>query len=161
MTNNNVIIIGRLGHDPELRKTRTGKSMCTFSVAVNRPINRNKGQQESVTDWFNIISWEGLAEAAGASLAKGMKVRIEGRITFDTYQAKDGSMKQSSQVTAQDILIPLEPVRQDNGAGFNRFGQAQPDRQPRRKAPDTQPDMFQQDNPPPPVNGPDGEEIPF
>jgi single-strand DNA-binding protein len=75
---NRVQLIGHLGKDPETRFTPTGKKVCHFSVAVNRP-----GAQEP--DWFNVEAWERLGEVCQQHLAKGRLVFLEGRLRTDRW----------------------------------------------------------------------------
>lgn len=95
---NKLTIIGNLTADPELRTTQTGKSVCSFSVAVNR---RRGGQQE--TDFFRVSAWNQLGENCGKYLSKGKKVCVIGPVSVSTYQGRDGKTNANLDVTADDI----------------------------------------------------------
>lgn len=85
---NKIILMGRLTRDPEVRYTTTGKAVCQFTLAVNRPFVNNEGQREA--DFINIIVWGKSGELAGNSLSKGHRVLIEGRLQIRNYDGKDG-----------------------------------------------------------------------
>jgi single-strand DNA-binding protein len=72
---NNIVIIGRLGQDPELKTTQSGKQVCNFSVAVNEGYGENKK-----TVWFNCVLWEKTAEVAAKYLKKGSQACVRGRM---------------------------------------------------------------------------------
>lgn len=98
---NKLFLIGNLTGDPELKQTRSGVSVCTFSIAVSR---RFAGQNaEKQTDYFRINAWRGLGETCAKYLAKGKKVAVVGELQPRTYQANDGSTKISLDVLADEI----------------------------------------------------------
>ena len=84
---NKIILMGRLTRDPEVRYTTTGRAVCQFALAVNRPFTNQDGQREA--DFINIIIWGKSAEIAGNSLSKGQRVLIEGRLQIRSYDGKD------------------------------------------------------------------------
>lgn len=84
---NSVILVGRVGQDPEIKYFESGKCKTTFSVAVNR-WNAKTKQQE--TDWFNVQLWDKRAETAAEWVKKGSMVSIEGKIMVSKWQAPDG-----------------------------------------------------------------------
>lgn len=90
---NNIVIIGRLGADPELKYTAAGKAVCNLRVAVDR---RSK---EEATDWFSVTVWERQAETCSQYLAKGKQVAIRGRMQSRKYTRQDGA-----EVTAWDLI---------------------------------------------------------
>ena len=92
---NRVILSGNLTRDPEVRYSQNGKAYTRCSVAVNRPLSKDK----NAVDFFNIIAWEKTAEFLGKWFKKGSRILIEGRLQSSSYE-KDGS-----KVTAVDILI--------------------------------------------------------
>ncbi len=79
---NQVVLVGRVGRDPEIRYFESGTSMATFSLAVNRPTKDKK------TDWFDIKLWGRQAEIAGEYVRKGSLIGIEGSLDFDTWNDK-------------------------------------------------------------------------
>ncbi len=99
---NQVVLIGRVGRDPELRYTPSGVAVATFSIAVNRPF---KSQQtgESETDWFNIVTWRQSAEFAANYLGKGRLVAVEGRLQARSWVAQDGTKRNTVEVVAERV----------------------------------------------------------
>lgn len=80
---NKVILIGRLTKEPEVRKTNTGKSVCQFSVAVNRNFKNANGQYDA--DFINCVAWNQTADYMSNYLHKGYQVSVEGRLTSRNY----------------------------------------------------------------------------
>lgn len=97
---NKVILIGRLGKDPETRFMPNGEAVCNFSVATSESWNDRNGQRQERTEWHNITMYRRLAEIAGQYLKKGSQVYLEGKIQTRKYQGKDGIER-----TAYDIIV--------------------------------------------------------
>ena len=93
-----LIIIGNLTNDPEIRSTQTGKSVCTFTIAVNR-----KKVSEPQTDFFRINAWGNLADVCARFLSKGKKVAIIGELQARTYEDKQGKTRLSLDVVADEV----------------------------------------------------------
>jgi single-strand DNA-binding protein len=93
-----LIILGNLGSDPEMRYTQDGKPVTTFSVAVNE----KRGEKESTT-WFRVTAWQKLAETCHEYLKKGRQVMVIGRVAASAWKAQDGSPRASLEVTASDV----------------------------------------------------------
>jgi single-strand DNA-binding protein len=87
-TLNKVMLIGRLGRDPELKYTPSGAAVCTFSIATNDSFKKDDKVTET-TDWHNCVAWQKLAEICGQYLRKGASVYIEGKQKTRTWE-KDG-----------------------------------------------------------------------
>ncbi len=97
---NQVILMGRLTRDPEQRTTTTGKTIASFSIAVDR------GGQEDAADFFNVTAWEKLGELVMQYLAKGRRVLVQGRLRQDTWDDKETGKKQSRiEVVATDVTF--------------------------------------------------------
>jgi single-strand DNA-binding protein len=77
---NKVMIIGQLGRDPEMRYTPSGRPVTSFSVASSRSWVTSDGNRREETEWFNVVTWGGLAEICKQYLRKGLTVYIEGRL---------------------------------------------------------------------------------
>ena len=87
---NKVFIVGNLTRDPELRSTRDGISVCSFTVAVNRRVrNAEAGQPEA--DFFRVTAWRALGENCSKYLSKGRKVAVTGSVSVSTYTGQPGS----------------------------------------------------------------------
>ena len=102
---NRITLIGNLTADPEIRSTQTGKSVCTFTIAVNR-----KKVSEPQTDFFRINAWNGLADTCARFLSKGKKVAVIGELQARTYEDKQGKTRLSLDVSADEVefLSPKE-----------------------------------------------------
>lgn len=111
---NKLIIIGNLTRDPELRATPSGKSVCNFTVAVNRRRSQSTGQPEA--DFFRATVWGQMGENCQRYLAKGRKVSVVGPVSASTYQASDGSTRVQLEVTAEDVEF-LSSRNDDQAAG--------------------------------------------
>ena len=98
---NKIILMGRLTRDPEVRYTSTGKVVCQFTVAVDRPFMSQDGQKEA--DFIPVVIWGKQAELCGNSLTKGQRVLVEGRLQIRSYDAKDGSKRWVTEVIANSF----------------------------------------------------------
>ena len=99
-----IIIIGRLGRDPEMRYTASGVPVTSFSVATDRRWTDQSGQAQSKTVWFRVSAWRRLAETCNQYLSKGRLVMVEGELSEPTpYQSRDGEWRASLEVTARNV----------------------------------------------------------
>ncbi|MFN3705690.1 MAG: single-stranded DNA-binding protein [Thermoflexales bacterium] len=106
----NIIIVGRLGRDPEMRFTPSGEAVTTISVATDRAWNDKNGQLHRETTWFRVSVFGKTAENVNQYLSKGRVVLVEGRLVVDpktggprVYQRQDGSCGASFEVVANNI----------------------------------------------------------
>lgn len=83
---NRIQLIGRLGKDPEVRVTSTGKKVCSFSLAVSRRWKNSAGEDKETTDWFNVEAWGHLGEISKQYLRKGRLVFLEGQLRTERYE---------------------------------------------------------------------------
>ena len=97
---NRLTIIGNLTGEPELRTTPNGKSVCNFSVAVNR---RNKVDGQPDADFFRVSAWNQLGENCGKYLAKGRKVAVIGSVSIRTYETQNGKHGATMEIMAQEV----------------------------------------------------------
>lgn len=88
---NRIVLLGRLTRDPEVRYTTTGKVVCQFTLAVDRPFANQEGQREA--DFIPVVIWGKQAETCGNSLTKGQRVLVEGRLQIRSYDGKDGQKR--------------------------------------------------------------------
>ena len=95
---NKIMLLGRLVRDPEVRYTTTGKVVCQFTLAVDRPFTNQDGQREA--DFINIVVWGKTAELCGNSLMKGHRVLVDGRLQIRSYDGKDGNKHYVTEVVA-------------------------------------------------------------
>jgi single-strand DNA-binding protein len=97
---NKVLLIGRLGGDPEQRFTSSGKAVCNFSVATDEIYKDGNGNKQKSTVWHKVVIWDKLAELAQQFLHKGDQVYVEGRISVRKWQDKDQQERTSNEVVA-------------------------------------------------------------
>ncbi|MEW6129195.1 MAG: single-stranded DNA-binding protein [Acidobacteriota bacterium] len=100
---NKITIVGYLGRDPEIRYTSDGTPVCSFSVATTERKKDKSGEFQDVTTWFKVSVWRRQAELANQYLSKGKQVYIEGRLSANEYQDRDGNTRTSLDVQATDI----------------------------------------------------------
>ena len=129
---NSVQVLGNLTRDPQIRVTKTGRTVTSFSVAVNRSYTTPQGETRELTDFINVVVWGGLAEAVGNQLKKGTRVFVEGRYSTRNYEAQDGSRRYATEVAANLIAIPLQTKNTGNNISqakgdFSQFGTMEPD----------------------------------
>lgn len=97
---NKVILMGRLVRDPELKQTNSDISVCKFTVAVNRPYQKDKEQQ---ADFINVTAWRGTAEFVSKYFNKGSIIIVEGKLQNNDYTDKDGVKHYSMVVQADNV----------------------------------------------------------
>lgn len=102
---NKVMIIGRLGRDPEMRYTPSGRPVTTFSVATSRSWSTVDGERHQETEWFNVVAWGNLAEICKQYLTKGQQVYIEGRLQTRKWEDKEGNKHSSVEVVANEMMM--------------------------------------------------------
>ena len=102
---NKVMIIGHLGRDPEMRYTPSGRPVTTFSVATNRSWSTADGERRTDTKWFNVVTWNKLAEICNQYLTKGQQVYIEGRLQTRRWEDSNGTRHTSVEVVANEMTI--------------------------------------------------------
>jgi single-strand DNA-binding protein len=102
---NKVLIIGRLGRDPEMRYTPSGRPVTTFTVVTSRSWNTSEGGRRTETEWFNVVSWSNLAEICKQYLTKGSLVYIEGRLQTRHWDDPEGNKHSSTEIVANEMII--------------------------------------------------------
>lgn len=110
-----LILIGNLGGDSELRYTADGTPVASFSLAVNRKWTKEDGSHGEETTWFRVTAWRKLAESLNPYLKKGGKVMVIGRVSARGYTGADGSPRASLEVTADTIRLMGGGPRSDDG----------------------------------------------
>ena len=102
---NKVMVIGNVGKDPEMRYTANGKAVTTFTVAVNRRSQSPEGERREETDWFDIVTWDKLAELCSQYLQKGRQAYVEGRLQTRSWEGQDGVKRYKTEIVAQTVLF--------------------------------------------------------
>ena len=113
---NQVILMGNLTRDPELRTTPNGQSVCSFGLAVNRSFQGSDGNQQDAVDYFDITAWGKLGELVNQYLAKGRKCLVMGRLSFRQWE-QDGQKRSKVEVIANDVTF-LDGRGGDNAGGY-------------------------------------------
>ena len=111
---NKAILIGNLVADPELRKTQSDVSVCTFRIAVQRRFANQQGVREA--DFFNIVAWRQTAELCAKFLTKGRKVGVIGAIQNRSYDAQDGTKRYITEIVADEVEFLSSPQGGQNQA---------------------------------------------
>lgn len=99
---NSITLMGRLVRDPENRKTATGKSVTSFTLAVERDIKTN-GEKE--TDFIDCVAWNGTADLVAKYFTKGRMAVVRGRLQIRTWQDKDGNNRKAAEVIADSVYF--------------------------------------------------------
>jgi single-strand DNA-binding protein len=100
-----ITLVGKLGNDPEKRTTPGGKTVASFSLAVNKTWTKD-GQRQEKTTWFRCTAWEKQAEIVSANLTKGRKVMVVGEVEdARAFTDRDGNNRASLEVTASRIVF--------------------------------------------------------
>lgn len=115
MSVNKVILVGRLGRDPETRYTGGGQAVANFSVATDESYRDRNGERQKRTEWHKIVVWGKQAEIAQQYLKKGSLVFIEGRIQSREWQDKEGQKRTSFEIVASNFR--MLGGRGDNASG--------------------------------------------
>jgi len=105
MSVNKVILVGRLGRDPETRYTGGGQAVANFSVATDETYKDRNGERQKRTEWHKIVVWGKQAEIAQQYLKKGSLVFIEGRIQSREWQDKEGQKRTSFEIVANNFRM--------------------------------------------------------
>lgn len=105
MSVNKVILVGRLGQDPELRFTPSGSAVCNFTVATSETwTDKNNGQKNEKTEWHRVVVWGKLGELCNQYLAKGRQAYIEGRLQTRSWDdQQSGQKRYTTEVVAATV----------------------------------------------------------
>jgi len=114
---NKVMIIGRLGTNPEMRYTPSGSPVTTFRVAAGRQWRDAGGEMHDETEWFSIVVWNKLAEICSQYLNKGSRVYIEGRLQTRSWEDAQGEKHYRTEVIANDMIILDSKGGREGGHG--------------------------------------------
>src|SRR5580765_1732681 len=125
---NKVILVGRLGRDPEMKYTASGTPFCRFSMATDDAwTDKGSGEKQERTEWHSIVVWDRLAEICNQYLTKGRLVYIEGSLQTREWDDKEGVKRKTTEVRARDMVMlggggsggegGGMPSRPDSGSG--------------------------------------------
>ncbi len=114
---NKVIIIGRLGRDPEVRYTPDGTAVANFTVATSQEWkDKNSGEKKEKTEWHRVVVFRKLAELCGEYLAKGRQVYVDGRLQTRQWE-KDGQTHYTTEIVANEVQFLGGRDTRDNSGG--------------------------------------------
>lgn len=100
---NKVILVGRLGNDPEIRYTQQGVAVTNFNIATSENWLDKGGQKQERTEWHRIVVWGKMAETCSQYLAKGRQVFVEGRLQTRQWEDKDGGKRYTTEIVASTV----------------------------------------------------------
>lgn len=103
MSVNKVILVGRLGQDPELKYTPSGAPVCNFSMATSESWVDKSGQKQERTEWHRIVVWNKIAELCHKYLSKGRQAYIEGRLQTRSWEDQNGQKRYTTEINASTV----------------------------------------------------------
>jgi single-strand DNA-binding protein len=158
MSVNKVILVGRLGRDPETRYTGSGQAVANFSLATDESYKDKSGERQKHTEWHKIVVWGKQAEIAQQYLKKGSLIFVEGRIRSREWQDKEGQKRTSFEIVANNFR--MLGGRADGAAAAAGAGSGHGGGQSRPSDPDAEGGPMIEE---PSVSGPEisDEDIPF
>ena len=128
MSVNKVIILGRLGQDPEIRYTPSGAAVCNFSLATSESWTDKSGQKQEKTEWHRIVVWGKLAELCNQYLSKGRQAFVEGKLQTRSWDDQNGQKKYTTEINATTVQFiggQAQPgMNQIAGATNNNYNQS-------------------------------------
>lgn len=108
MSVNKVILIGRLGRDPETRYTSSGQAVCNFTLATDESFKDRAGERQKRTEWHRIVMWGKLAEISQQYLKKGTMIYVEGRLQTRQWDDRSGNKRTTTEIVA-NVMRMLSP----------------------------------------------------
>ena len=105
MSVNKAILIGHLGKDPEVRYMPNGEAVANITLATSETWKDKSGEKQEKTEWHNVVFYKRLAEIAGEYLKKGSQVYVEGRITTEKWQDKEGKDRYTTKIVANEMKM--------------------------------------------------------
>ena len=100
---NKVIVMGRLGTDPDVKTISSGQTVTTLNIATSESWNDKNGQKQEKTEWHRVVVWGKLAEICGKYLAKGRQAYVEGRLQTRSWEDQQGQKKYTTEIVAQNV----------------------------------------------------------
>ena len=102
---NKVMIIGNVGTDPEMRFTPNGNPVTSFRIATNRSYTTPEGERKEETEWFDVVTWNRLAENCNQFLTKGQRAYVDGRLRTRSWEGQDGQKHSRIEIIANSVLF--------------------------------------------------------
>jgi single-strand DNA-binding protein len=128
---NKVMIIGNVGGDPEMRFTPNGHPVTSFRVATNWVYTTPEGERKQETEWFNVVTWNRLAEQCNQFLTKGRLAYVEGRLRTRSWESQDGQKHYRTEVIANRVTFldrqAVSPVHEEKTDEADSSGDLEPE----------------------------------
>lgn len=102
---NSVLLIGHLGNDPDVRKLQNGRKMALLSLATNETYKKSNGDKITTTQWHRCVAWGRTAEVMENFLKKGKEVALRGKLTYNSYEDKNGIQRTSAQIVIDEFVM--------------------------------------------------------
>jgi single-strand DNA-binding protein len=102
---NKVLLIGRLGQDPELKYTQSGIAVAKFSIATSQQWKDQDGNTQDKTEWHNVVAWRRLAEICAEYLKKGSKVYLEGSLSTNSWEDENKKKHYRTEIVLNDMIM--------------------------------------------------------
>src|SRR5215471_8948488 len=118
---NQVILMGNLTRDPELRQTPSGQSVCSFSLALNRAYKDQSGEWQEATDYIDVVAWGPLGERVAQYLSKGRRALVQGRLQSRSWE-QEGQKRSKVEVLANDVTFLDSRGGEGNEGGSSSSG---------------------------------------
>ena len=119
---NRIELIGNLTHDPEVRATPKGNTVCSFRLATDRTWTDEEGKRKEETMFHRIVAWKTLAEQCAKFLRKGRKIFVAGRLAYRSYETPEGTKQQVAEIIIEQMLLldakPTEIAKADRSQGL-------------------------------------------
>jgi len=124
---NKVMVIGNVGSDPEMRFTPNGNPVTSFRLAASRNFKTADGERRQETEWFDVVTWNRLAETCNQFLGKGRRAYVEGRLRTRSWGGADGQRRFRIEIIANRVLFldkqPTAPLPDDKFEGERPLGE--------------------------------------
>jgi len=141
---NKVMLIGRLGKDPEIRYTQDGTQVANFSLATSEFSSDKAGGRQERTEWHNIVAWNKLADLAKRFLTKGRQVYVEGRLRTREWNDRDGNKRRTTEIVINQMVLLGSRGEGGSDAAYSTTASAP---EPLPEAPGAEPEITDDDIP--------------
>ncbi|UTW62253.1 single-stranded DNA-binding protein [bacterium SCSIO 12741] len=127
---NKVILIGRLGKDPEIRQLNDQTKLARFSLATSEKYLDRSGHAQKDTQWHHVVAWNGIATLVENYVHKGQEIAVEGRLRYRQYQGRDGIKKTATEIVVHELMmlrspktayLPLSQVQEPDSEDLKRY----------------------------------------
>jgi single-strand DNA-binding protein len=156
-----VILVGRLGKDPEIKYTPSGAPVANFSLATDEVFKDRSGEQQRRTEWHRIVAWNRLAEICGQYLTKGKQVYIEGSIRSREWEDPSGNKRTAYEIVAREMKMLGSRADTERAAAAAGELDSAPDHQPAPRPDRSAPEPSAPRSQPNPESEITDEDLPF